>query len=189
MPIIGQCCFRLPLESCEVEMNSVVDFLPLLESASYLVQLFGVPVAIAAFIVAKRRERIDRENGTYDALDAKYQDFLSICLQNPDLPIFDSGKVVETGLSDAQEHRLQVALCILISILERAYLMYRDQSGELRRNQWLGWVGYIEDYGQMASFARYWPLLGEQFDSRFVAFVDETLARTSSRDVVEPVQA
>lgn len=164
-------------------MNAAVAFLPSLEAASYIVQLLGVPVAIMVFVAAKRKERLDRENGTYDALDAKYQEFLSICLQNPDLPIFDSGKVTGVGLSDAQEHRLQIALCMLISILERAYLMYRDQRSELRRNQWTGWVGYIEDYCRMASFVRYWPSLGVQFDSRFVQFVNEKVAKARGSEV------
>lgn len=168
-------------------MNSIAEMLPLFEAASYVVQLFGVPVAISMFFLAKRRERIDRENGTYDALDAKYQEFLSVCLENPDLPIFDSGRVVATDLTDEQEHRLQIALCILISILERAYLMYREQSDALRQRQWQGWVSYIEDYGKMASFVYYWPSLGRQFDAGFVAFVDETLAGIAARNL--PVSA
>jgi hypothetical protein len=63
-----------------------------LELLSFLVVIAGVPVAIWQFRMATKKEQQDREQGTYDALDAKFIDFHRLCLEYPEIGIDDSPK-------------------------------------------------------------------------------------------------
>jgi hypothetical protein len=99
-----------------------------------------------------------------------------MCLDKPELNVYDysislgSGQNCDSTLKSRQE---QVLFTILISILERAYLMYRDQNSEIKRKQWAGWVEYFKDYSKSEGFRRQWPQLGPQFDTEFVAFMQK----------------
>ena len=46
-----------------------------------VVQLIGIPVAIGVYGLNKRRERLDREYGTYHALDDKYIEYLKLAVK------------------------------------------------------------------------------------------------------------
>lgn len=153
-------------------MNMLTSNAETLQALTSTVHLLGVPIAIILFILAKRKEIRDRENGTYDSLDAKYQEFLNVCLNNPDLPLFDSGLTMPGPLTPEQEHRTQIAYCMLISILERSYLMYKDQTSSLRKKQWTGWESYMEDYLNFPPFAQQWRKLSIQFDTDFVRHME-----------------
>ncbi|GAP62110.1 hypothetical protein ARMA_0533 [Ardenticatena maritima] len=162
--------------------KSVVEFL-----ANATVFL-GFPIAILQYKRAIQKEQRDREYGTYDALDNKYLEFLYLCLQHPELDIFDvpDEKIHQfTDVSpsnnsspnfETQKKEL-IAFSILISILERAYLLYADQSTEIKQRQWEGWRQYMEDYAKRENFQRAWQICGEQFDQEFVRFMDEIIKK------------
>jgi hypothetical protein len=151
-------------------MQTVKDLLDILSS---LATILGIPIAILLFYNEKRRERKDREYGTYNALDDKYIDYLRLCLDNPDLDVFDIPLAHKGELTVEQERREMALLGILISILERAFLMYRDQSTKLKKSQWIGWDAYVREWSARANFRRAWKLIeGEQFDADFVAYLN-----------------
>lgn len=163
-----------------------------LQVAAHVVTILGLPLGLSLFYHEKLRERRDREYGTYNALDDKYIHFLELCLERPHLDVFDlpqgAGSDDEASSRERQE---QVLFMILISILERAYLMYQDQSSEVRRRQWVGWVAYMEGYCRRANFRRFWPRLGPEFDTDFVAFMqalidDATPSDTATSQTVTP---
>jgi hypothetical protein len=60
---------------------------------------------------------------------------------------------------------------ILISIMERAYLMYQDKSDKIRRDQWEGWSTYISDWCRRPNFASAAPTLAQQFDKGFCEYL------------------
>jgi hypothetical protein len=64
----------------------------------------------------------------------------------------------------------------LVSLLERSFLMYADQSNSIKKRQWSGWLDYIRDYFESSTFRSLWVSRGDQFDSDFVSFMNE-LAR------------
>lgn len=64
-----------------------------------------------------------------------------------------------------------IAFTILISVFERAYLMYHDQSTVIKERQWLGWEEYIESYCKRDNFRNSWHISGEEFDSEFQAYM------------------
>lgn len=136
-------------------------------------QLIGIPVGIIVYGVNKRRERIDREYGTYDALDQKYIDYLKLCLVNPDLDVADIPKSGEVTLTAEQSHKQMIMFSILLAIMERAYIMYRDKSGSIRQEQWSGWDAYIRDWLKRENFAAAVPLLAAEFDAGFCEYLGQ----------------
>lgn len=144
-----------------------------LDTILKVTQLIGIPVAILLYIFNKRNERRDKDYGTYDSLDDKYIDYLNLCLQYPMLDVSDIPKDQPPELTPDQRHSELMMFSILLSIMERAYLMYKDRSYNVRQKQWEGWNGYIRDWVTRANFRNALPQLASGFDSRFVAFLHE----------------
>ena len=140
-------------------------------------QLIGIPVAIGVYYFNKRRERLDREYGTYNALDERYISYLELCLQHPDLDVADTPKPNMPVLSTDQEHKQRILFTILVSIMERAFLMYSDKSDRIRSEQWDGWSDYIRDWCSRPNFANALPGISNQFDKRFCRELEKYIGR------------
>jgi hypothetical protein len=138
-----------------------------------ITQLIGIPVGIIVYARNKRKERIDREYGTYDALDQKYIDYLKLCLANSDLDVADMPKTNVIALTAEQSHRQTIMFLILLSIMERAYIMYKDKSDAIRQSQWSGWNAYIQDWLKRGNFAAALPMLSTEFDVGFCAYLKQ----------------
>jgi hypothetical protein len=152
----------------------------LLEFFANVTAVLGIPIGLVLFYQAKRKEQKDREYGTYNALDQNYIDFLHLCLENPDLDIFDIPREAELPPLTPEQYRRQITIyVILISMFERAYLMYKDQSTAIKRDQWSGWEGYMRDWLSRPSFRKDWAYLTSQFDENFVAFMNKLAEKTS----------
>jgi hypothetical protein len=143
----------------------------ILAAAASLVSIVSLPIAVAAYIRAKRKEQQDREYGTYNSLDERYTQFLNLAIQYPRLDLFEIGVENPPELTTEEKIQQLAAFAILFGILERAYLMYSDQETEIRRLQWLGWDTFIRRYASRASFKRAWSLVGDEMDSRFLAYM------------------
>jgi hypothetical protein len=152
--------------------------IPDADTLDYLVkltQLVGIPVGIALYAMNKRKERLEREYGTYNALDEKYIDYLTLCISHPNLDVADIPHEPAKEL-DADQRRLELVMfSILVAIMERAYLMYQDKSDAVRKAQWKGWDLYIRDWSRRKNFAAAVPLLKQQFDENFCLYLDEIL--------------
>jgi hypothetical protein len=145
-----------------------------LDTGVALVNLVGVPVAIALFFVTKRRERLEREYGTYNSLDEKYIDYLKVCLEHPHLDVFDLPMPNYKATPEKEWEELQV-FSMLIAILERAYLLYRDKSRSVRFLQWSGWQKYMRDWAARPNFIRAWQELKGEFDGDFEVYLNSLL--------------
>jgi hypothetical protein len=151
---------------------SVVDFFQILANLSIVL---GIPVSLYLFYTEKEKERREREYGTYNALDDKYIDYLKLCLAYPEYDIFDIPNEENKEMSP-EKRRMQLMLfSILVSILERSFLMYKDQSTKIKRDQWSGWDSYIRDYTSRISFREAWKLIGDDFDRNFVEYVNNII--------------
>lgn len=145
-----------------------------LETILRFTQLIGIPVAIVLYVLNKRKERRDKDYGTYDTLDDKYIDYLKLCLDYPDLDVADTPRPVGP-LNQDQQHRELIMFSILVSIMERAYLMYYDRSYKVREQQWVGWEAYIEQWGQRENFRTALPKLALGYDKRFVCYLQKKI--------------
>lgn len=150
-----------------------------LEIISSVISIVGIPIAIWIFYRNKWKEKSDREYQTYNALDDKYIDFLVLCVDNADLDVYNERKLI---LTPEQEHKRLVMYEILISIFERAFLMYKDHDSKIKREQWQGWLKYIIEWYEVESFKKAWMKLGDQWDSKFVDFMNKILLNNTDDD-------
>ena len=121
-------------------IDSMKDVMELL---SYFAVILGVPLVIAQYASAVRKEQRDREHGTYDALDDKYIEFQRMCMEYPRLDVWDIPNGNALVLKEDEKKQELIAFTLLFSIFERAFLMYSDASSATKRDQWTGWHEYI----------------------------------------------
>ena len=102
-----------------------------------------------------------------------------MCIEHPRLDLYYLALEQEVTLTP-EEKVQQLAMCeMLIALLERAFLMYRDQATAIKRAQWEGWNAYMHDWAKRRNFQVLWRELGEQFDEDFVRHMNSIIAAHS----------
>lgn len=146
-----------------------------LDAMAKVVVILGFPLAYIQYRIAKRKEKKDREYGTYNALDEKYIEFQKLCLERPYLNIFDIPDELPKKLTDKQAKEELILFTMLFSIFERAYLLYSDQTSKIKKKQWLGWETYIKGYCNRSNYLKAWEVSGETFDTDFERYMNERI--------------
>lgn len=149
-----------------------------LQMLSHAATTLGVPIAIVLFLNEKRKERREREYGTYHALDEKYLQYLELCVEHPELDLYYLPLSAPKELTPAQQIKQYALFEILVTLMERAYLMYRDQSSDIKRRQFEGWNMYMTDWSRRKNFRALWQILGHQFDTEFTSHMATAMAST-----------
>ena len=156
-------------------MQQIVDWVALAAGVS---TALGLPIAIFAYIRAKRSEELAREYGTYDALDEKYHEYLMFCAEHPELNLYWT-PVEEQPLSSEGRVRQRILFEVLTSLMERAYLMHLGQRQRMRADQWAGWDQYCSDWAARPRFRKLWAELGNQFDDGFTTYMNKKIKDVS----------
>lgn len=155
-----------------MEINNIKDWLELL---SYAATIIGIPLAIYVYYNDKVKERKLKEKEALFTSHTLYADYLKICLENPDLDVYNSAlKKTELSLSDKKEI---IIFEILFTYLESTYLYYKDQSTEIRKKRWGGWVKFIEEFAVEDNFRRSWELTGGQWDEDFMKLMNDIIKK------------
>ena len=152
-----------------------------LEAATFVITIFGVPSAIFIYLKEQYQQRLEREYGTFDALDEKYIEIQQLCLEYPELDVFDSPYETPKKLSEEEKKQEEAILLIRISIFERAYLMYNRTSSKAKRGQWEGWELEIKEWFQRANFISVWSDHGKYFDKSFYEYFNAVAAKTENK--------
>lgn len=156
------------------------DITFVLNIISQLTIIFGFPIVISQYLIAKKKEKKDREYGTYNSLDEKYLEFQKLCLEFPRLDIFDIQDYGPSRELSVEEKKQELILfTILFSIFERAFLLYYDQNSEIKKRQWSGWNNYINCYCNRENFRSAWELSGSTFDTKFEKYMIKNLKKIS----------
>lgn len=142
----------------------------------------SIPIALITYLNSKHRERREQEYNAYNALDEKYIEYLKMCIQHPKLDLYHLPLERDVTLSP-EERVQQYALCeILISLLERSFVMYHEQATPRAKSQWEGsWDPYMRDWAEREIFQRLWAELGNQFDDEFVNHMHKYVVAAASR--------
>jgi hypothetical protein len=143
-----------------------------LEPLAYLVAVLGVPWALILYRRDAARQREEREVGTYSSLDDKYLHYLELVLQYPELNLIVPAMAGARKYTQEQKVQRNAMFETLISIFERAYLLYANHSDRKRQTQWTGWVSALQDWKNHPDFEQLWSSAGQQFDDDFIAFVN-----------------
>ncbi|MGQ7856639.1 hypothetical protein ACUN24_20570 [Pedobacter sp. WC2501] len=164
----------LQLTSALPEIDKTI--LDYLDAVGKIIVILGLPLAYIQYRRTKKKEKRDREYGTYNALDEKYLEFQKLCLEHPYLNIFDIPDKNPKKLDEKQQKEELILLTMLFSIFERAYLLYSDQYSEIKKKQWIGWDSYIRSYCERDNFLRAWDISGNTFDTDFELYMNEYIS-------------
>jgi len=160
-----------------------MNWLELLEAASYVVTVIGLPFAIAVYLVDQRRERANEEEETYLRLADEYSNFMRLVLDNADLRLGSAPERVT--LSDEQLERKRVLFAILVSLFERAFvLVYEERMNRQQRRLWLTWEDYMREWCRRTDFRDALPHLLHGEDPDFVRTI-----RRIAADEAAPARA
>lgn len=157
------------------------------ELLSYIVTVIGLPLAITVFALEKRKERQNEEDAVWESISEKYQEFLRVVLDHPDLHLFSMTKT--PALSEDQTERMMVAFSMLIALFERAYvLLYEEGLTGAKLRRWRSWEDYMHEWCAREDFRDVLDtlLLGE--DPEFGAYI-RTLAAEHVAPALPPLKA
>jgi len=145
------------------------------ELLSYIVTVFGLPLAIIAFMFEQSKERDNEEEEVYQLLTGDYTDFLKLVIANPDLKLRSQCEIL--NLTEEQHERVQVLFEILISLFERAYLLsYEDKMTRKQLRRWLSWEDFMREWCQREDFRKLLPKLLQGEDPDFAAYIRKLAA-------------
>jgi len=157
---------------------SLEEYSNIFQLIANIVTAIGLPFAIATFIYQKKKESDAEKENTFHQLDESYVSYMQLCLVNSDLDIFGNAIEEDYDPTEEQLRREHAIFGILISLFERAHVMFHDKSQELRQHQWLGWVEYMKSYCYRSNFIREWRNIGSQFDIQFYEFMEKLIEET-----------
>jgi hypothetical protein len=137
------------------------------ELLSYVVTIFGFPLAILIFLYEQRKERQNDEEELYQRLSDEYTNFLKLVLENADLQLLRM-QGNDQNLTDEQRERKLVIFGILVSIFERAYiLVYEEKMNKQTQRLWSSWEDYMREWCRREDFRAVLPQLLEGEDEDF----------------------
>jgi hypothetical protein len=150
------------------------------ELTSYIVTTIGLPVAIAVFLYEQRRERDNEEQEVYQLLSDNYQDFLKVALDNPDLRLFSTEQT--PNLSAEQRERQFIIFSMLVSLMERAYLLlYEQEMNSKQMRRWSSWEDYMLEWCRRDDFQVLLPALLEGEDPEFKTYIKALASSDAAR--------
>lgn len=151
------------------------------ELLSYVVTVFGLPLAIFSFLHEQRKERENEDEEVYQQLSDTYTDFLKLVIANPDLKLRSQSSTPD--LNEEQTERMQVMFEILISLFERAYLLvYEDKMSPKQLRRWRSWEDYMREWCRREDFRSQLARLLQGEDPDFSQYIQK-LADEEARHV------
>lgn len=148
-----------------------MSWLEWLEALSYAVTIIGLPMAIAVYVLDRRKERMNDDEEVYLQLADDYEKFLKLVLENADLRLM-TAKVGAVQLSEEQLERRDVLFEILIALFERAYiLVYEEKMTRQAARLWQTWEDYMRAWCRRTDFRGMLPKLLEGEDADFARHI------------------
>ncbi len=146
-------------------------FLEWTELLSYIVTIFGLPLAIYVFMIEQHKERQAEEEAIHQRLSDEYNSFLRLVIDNADLQLL-SREGLRAELSAEQCERKHAIFGILVALFERAYiLVYEENMDRQRRRLWQSWEDYMRDWCKQPDFRAALPELLEGEDKDFARHI------------------
>lgn len=146
------------------------------EALSYIVTVFGLPLAILVFLYEQRRERRNEQEEIYQRLSDEYTSFLKLVLANPDLQLLRKG-ALDQPLTDEQNERKLAIFNILVSLFERSYLLVFEEKMDRQTHRlWLSWEDYMREWCRRNDFREALPGLLQGEDEDFQTHIRKIAA-------------
>lgn len=149
--------------------------------ASSYVTALTIVVAAITYTSSELAGKKQRENDAHNELNERYVAFLELTLNNADfgvqdfsLPFCTSIYSADQSRPDFLKYKKQVIIYeILNSLLERAFVVYRDQDSDFKRRQWNGWHSYTIEWFSRPDFTLIWSnhIQCYDYDQTFNSFM------------------
>ncbi len=75
-----------------------------------------------------------------------------------------------------------IAFSVLLSMFERAYLMYKQTNFKGGRGQWEGWNEVMDSYAERKNFINAWKLNGFGWDKDFEDLINKKIIKFNGED-------
>lgn len=122
------------------------------ELLSYIVTVFGLPMALLVFIYEQRKDRQNDEEEVFQRLSDEYSDFLKLVLKHADLHLFRQ-TTDGPALNEEQLERKYLIFGLLVALFERAYLLvYEPHMNRKNQRLWLTWDDYMREWCRREDF-------------------------------------
>jgi hypothetical protein len=151
----------------------------------YIAMSIAGPLAVIAYIKAKKTERLEKEYQTYDELDNRFFEYQKLALEYYDLDILDVPNNDPSLAFDKKRKQEMVAYAILFSLFERAYLMFSSQGDVFRQRQWSGWKHFLNDFLCRENVRAAWELSKSTYDTDFQSFMDRKIATVLAKSAAQ----
>jgi hypothetical protein len=166
------------------EMKGALDVLANISFIAWM------PVAWFEWRRGQRRERDERlkevirhDQESYAAIDTMYVEFLKVCFEHPYLDVFDIADERPVQLTPAQRKEERIALAMLGSLFEHAFLLHSYDESDDSLRQWAGWEAQIREYFKRKNFREAWHIGVASYDPRFEAFMEQLERETELTSV------
>jgi hypothetical protein len=158
------------------ELGNMLDFL------QKLVFAIGIPISIFTFVISYQKEKDDFEYFIYDNLDKKTWEYASLSMKYAHLGLSDAvvgdGSIAvkpDSLFTDEEKIIAMNLMYLVISMYERAHLMYSKGETNFRQRQWIGWDLGMKRWISNKQFRKAWLVRGEDFDAGFQFYVNELI--------------
>ena len=142
----------------------------LLELASFVVTVIGLPFAVWVFYLQQRKERENEEEEGYQHLADAYNDFLKVVLAHSDLQLRTNTALPHPRAE--QTDRMLIIFDMLISLFERAFLVaWRPRMSPTEQRRWNSWDDYMREWCRREDFANALPFLLRGEDPAFREYI------------------
>lgn len=149
-----------------------MSWLEILEALSYAVTIVGLPLAIAVYILDRRKERMNDDEEVYLQLADDYEKFLQLVLEHADLRLMTASAAALPQLTAEQLERRNVLFEILVALFERAYiLVYEEKMTRQAARLWQTWEDYMREWCRRPDFRSVLPKLLEGEDADFARHI------------------
>jgi hypothetical protein len=159
-----------------------------LEVIQAVVLILGVPSGLWTYYEAKQKERLEAEWMAYEKMDERYWMYERMAMEHPQLGVSDAtvsdpalAKLVKPRgqLTPAEMVRERQMMIMLIAMYERAFILYADQSSELKARQWAGWENGLKRWAKEPNFREAWARIGVDFDAEYGKLVNKLMKQKS----------
>ncbi len=142
----------------------------LLEIASFVVAIVGLPFAVWVYARQQREQRENEDEEAYLHLADAYNDFLKVVLAHADLQLRSTAALADP--TPEQRERRLVIFDMLVSLFERAYLVaHKDQMTATERRRWNSWDDYMREWCRREDFRNVLPSLLRGEDEAFQQYI------------------
>jgi hypothetical protein len=128
--------------------------------ASLVVALLGIPFVATRYMndlaAKKRRAELELDQ----AIDVAFRNYIALAAQHPKLAAASYEYEATHQLTDQEQMQLWMLYEVFTSIIEGAFLLYRDEPSKERRDQWKAWERYIALYCIKPSYRQWLETIG-----------------------------